>query len=191
MDKETIVIVSGLPRSGTSMMMEMLEKGGLEVLTDKKRQPDEDNPKGYYEFERVKKLPDDTGWLENAKGKAVKVLGELIKYLPDDHRYKVVFMERELDEVIESQEKMLKRKGKDGDDLSKEELKQILKDYRVILKRNIRSHPNMDVIYLSYNDIMSYPETVLESVSAFLGGSLDVKKMLAVVDEELYRNRAQ
>ncbi len=189
MDNETIVIVSGLPRSGTSMMMEMMEKGGLDVLTDEIREADEDNPKGYYEYERVKKLPDDTEWLEEAKGKAVKVLGELIKFLPEGYRYKVVFMERELDEVIESQEKMLKRKGTD-EELSKAELKQILKNYRIILKDNIKSHPNMNVIYLSYNDIMSYPEPVLESVSAFLGGSLDVKKMLAVVDEELYRNRA-
>ncbi len=189
MDNETIVIVSGLPRSGTSMMMEMLAKGGLDVLTDDIREADEDNPKGYYEYERVKKLPDDTEWLEDAKGKAVKVLGELIKFLPEGYRYKVVFMERELDEVIESQEKMLKRKGMDEDELSKAELKQILKDYKRILKDNIKSHPDMDVIYLSYNDIMSYPEPVLESVSAFLDGAVNVKDMLAVVDDELYRNR--
>jgi len=98
-------------------------------------------------------------------------------------------MERELDEVIESQEKMLKRKGMDEDELSKAELKQILKDYKRILKDNIKSHPDMDVIYLSYNDIMSYPEPVLESVSAFLDGAVNVKDMLAVVDDELYRNR--
>lgn len=190
MDDDTIVIVSGLPRSGTSMMMEILEKGGMEVLTDKVRQADEDNPKGYYEYERVKGLPKDTTWLQDAKGKAVKVLGEQIKHLPEGYRYKVIFMERELDEVIESQEKMLIRKGKDPDEISKDELKSILSDYMSMLKKQISSHKDMDVIYLNYNDIMSLPKHVIESISVFLSDSLNAKEMQAVVDEELYRNRA-
>ncbi len=191
MDEETIVIVSGLPRSGTSMMMKMLEKGGLEVLTDKVREPDEDNPKGYYEYERVKELPEETGWLEDAKGKVVKVLGELIKHVPEGYDYKVIFMEREIDEVVESQEKMLKRKGMDTGERSKEEMKRTLTEYSRILKRRMNSHPDMDVLYVSYNDIVSFPKPVIESISVFLGGSLDTDKMMSVIDECLYRNRAE
>jgi len=191
MNQETVTIVSGLPRSGTSMMMEMLDKGGLEVLTDQVRKADEDNPKGYYEYERVKQLPHDTGWLDEAKGKAVKVLGELIKHLPGDYYYKIVFMERNLDEIIESQTKMLKRKGEDPEDTSKDELRETFKNYRKILKKQISSSPNMEVIYVNYNDIMSHPEPVIESISAFFDGELDTKKMLSVIDEELYRNRKE
>jgi len=191
MDHDKIIIVSGLPRSGTSMMMEMLEKGGLEVLTDEVRKPDEDNPKGYYEYERVKQLPEDTDWLNKAKGKAVKVLGELIKHLPDNYEYNIVFMERNLEEIIESQTKMLKRKGKDPEDISKEELRETFKNYRKILKKQISSNPGMEVIYVDYNDIMSHPEPVIESISAFFDGELDTDEMLSVIDEELYRNRAE
>ncbi|MFP3872791.1 MAG: sulfotransferase [Candidatus Natronoplasma sp.] len=191
MDDERIAVVSGLPRSGTSMMMEMLERGGIEPLTDRVRGPDEDNPKGYYEYERVKDLPEDTGWLEKAEGKAVKVLGELIKHLPEGYHYKVVFMERNLEEIIESQTKMLERKGKDPDDISKDELRETFKNYRKILKQQISASPNMEVIYVSYNDIMSHPRPVVESVSAFFDGELDTSEMLSVIDEELYRNRME
>ncbi|MBS3817534.1 MAG: sulfotransferase family protein [Candidatus Thermoplasmatota archaeon] len=191
MNDDVITIVSGLPRSGTSMMMEMLDKGGVEALTDEVRTPDKDNPKGYYEYERVKDLPEDTDWLEKAEGKSVKVLGELIKHIPQGYRYKVIFMERHLDEIVESQEKMLIRKGKDRDDVSKDDLKDTLKDYRAILKEQISSHPNMEVLYVSYNDIMSHPEPVIESVSAFFAGELDKESMMSVIDEELYRNRAE
>ncbi len=191
MDEETITIVSGLPRSGTSMMMEMLEKGGIEPLTDKVRGPDEDNPKGYYEYERVKELPEDTEWLEKAKGKSVKVLGELIKHIPEGYDYKVVFMERNLEEIIESQTKMLKRKGEDPDDISEKELRDTFKEYRKILKQQISSHLGMEVIYVSYNDIMSHPEPVIESISAFFDGELNTTEMLSVIDEDLYRNRLE
>ncbi len=191
MDEEEITIVSGLPRSGTSMMMEMLEKGGIEVLTDEVRKPDKDNPKGYYEYERVKGLPEDTRWLKEAKGKALKVLGELIKPLPDSYDYKVIFMERNLEEIIESQTKMLKHKGKDLEGISNKDFRKTFKEYRIILKQQVASHPSMEVIYVNYNDIMSHPELVVESISAFFDGVLDKKKMLSVVDEELYRNRAE
>ncbi|MBS3782484.1 MAG: sulfotransferase [Candidatus Thermoplasmatota archaeon] len=191
MDENTITIVSGLPRSGTSMMMQMLDEGGIEPLTDKERGPDEDNPKGYYEYERVKQLPDYTEWLEEAKGKSVKVLGELIKHLPGDYYYKIVFMERNLDEIIESQTKMLERKGEDPDDISKDELRETFKNYRKILKQQISASPNMEVIYVSYNDIMSHPEPVVESISAFFEGELDTTEMLSVIDEDLYRNRLE
>src|SRR5687768_1736541 len=113
MDRDVITVVSGLPRSGTSMMMKMLEAGGLEPVVDHVRKPDEDNPKGYYEFERVKALENDREWLPEAKGKFVKVISMLLRHLPADHRFKVIFMQRNMPEVLASQKKMLVRRGED------------------------------------------------------------------------------
>ena len=109
---EPVFIVSGLPRSGTSLMMMILNAAGIPPLTDYERNADEDNPRGYYEFERVKKLKDgDFGWLENAQGKAVKVISALLTYLPEGYTYKVIFMRRELSEILASQRKMLINRG--------------------------------------------------------------------------------
>lgn len=190
MNEETIVIVSGLPRCGTSMMMRMLDRGGIEPLTDNVRTANIDNPKGYYEFERVKKLPGDTDWLPEAKGKAVKVLAELIKHLPEGYSYKVIFMKRNLKEVIESQKKMLERRGEDPDDISNEELRDMFKKYLKVLEREIEEHSDMDVIYVSYNDMIETPELEVERINGFLSGGLDIDEMLSVIDKDLYRNRA-
>ena len=104
-----ITIVSGLPRSGTSLMMQMLESGGLPVLCDGERQADTDNPKGYFEWERIKQLPKDPSLIAEAEGKVVKVISQLILSLPAGHDYRVVFMQRPLPEVLKSQDKMLQR----------------------------------------------------------------------------------
>ena len=189
MQDETITIVSGLPRSGTSMMMQMLDEGGIPPLTDKEREANIDNPKGFYEFERVKKLPDDTAWLDDARGKAVKVLAELIKHLPEGYDYKVVFMHRNLKEMIESQKKMLERRGEDPDEVSDAELMAMFKKYRKMLKKRIDEHPDMDVIYVSYNQVMQNPEKSIQSIDEFFNGRLDKNKMLSVIDKDLYRNR--
>src|SRR5215211_3521881 len=108
---EFLTIVSGLPRSGTSMMMRMLETGGLPVLTDHVRTPDDDNPNGYYEFEAVKQTKEDDSWLEGTEGKAVKMVYRLLYDLPADHSYRVLFMRRKLEEVLASQRVMLERHG--------------------------------------------------------------------------------
>lgn len=191
MDEETVTIVSGLPRSGTSMMMKMLKEGGIEPLTDRERKPNIDNPEGYFEYERVKKLPEDTDWLKLAEGKSVKVLAELIKHLPEDHNYKVIFMHRNLEEIIESQKKMLLRKGEDPDEVSDEELMEMFRKYRALLKSHIEEHPTMEVLYVSYNEIMIEPKIVVSEIDHFLSGVLDEEKMVKVVDEDLYRNRAE
>ena len=94
MDRDVVTIVSGLPRSGTSMMMKMLEAGGIELLIDRVRVADADNPKGYYEFERVKQIETDQAWLPEAQGKAVKMISALLRHLPADCRYRIIFMER-------------------------------------------------------------------------------------------------
>lgn len=187
---DEIVVVSGLPRSGTSLMMRMLHAGGLEPLTDEERKPDPDNPGGYYEFERVKKLPADTEWLPMAKGKAVKILGELIKHLPSGYIYRIIFMMRDFDEIIASQKKMLIRSGEDPDKVPEREMADLLRRYLVNLKRYINRQDNMEVIYVSYNEIMEDPEEVVEEIDDFFENGLDTSAMIECVDPGLYRNRS-
>lgn len=187
--EDTVTIVSGLPRSGTSLMMKMLESGGMEVLADDLREADVDNPEGYYEFERVKKLPDDTGWIEDAKGKVVKVLAELIKHLPDEHNYRIIFMMRNIEEIIRSQKKMIVRRGEDPDPIPDEEMRELLKKYLVSLKNYINSQDNMEVLYVSYNDLMEEPLDPVEEIIEFFDEDLDLENMLDCIDENLYRNR--
>jgi len=185
-----IVVVSGLPRSGTSMAMKMLEAGGLSVVTDGLRAADEDNPKGYYEDERVKRLhkEPDKAWLHDARGKVVKIISFLLKSLPADHNYKVVLMQRNLREIVASQNKMLARLGKPND-LPDEAAVQLLaaqvKDASFFLKR-----PQFDVLELSYSDTLASARPQAQRLAEFVGQPLDVEKMAAVVDAQLYRNRA-
>ncbi|MEA1925048.1 MAG: sulfotransferase [Candidatus Altiarchaeota archaeon] len=189
MDEDTIIVVSGLPRSGTSMIMKMLEAGGITSLTDREREADVDNPRGYYEFERVKRLPEDTCWLDDARGKSVKVLAELVKHLPDEYHYKIVFMQRRIPEIIESQKKMLIRRGKDLEKVSDEEMDSLLRKYLKLMKSYIRGKDNMEVLFVSYNDIISHPRREVNAINRFFGGFLDEEGMVSVVDEGLYRNR--
>lgn len=189
--KNTIVIVSGLPRSGTSMMMKMLEAGGMALLTDHLRTPDEDNPKGYYEFERVKQLPKgDTEWLSEAEGKAVKVISALLEHLPPHYQYKIIFMNRNLKEVLLSQRKMLLRRGEDPDKVSDRELEGLFTKHLRKVKAWVQAQPNMDLLEVDYNRLLADPLPYVRQVNAFLGGWLDEEAMAQVVDPTLYRNRA-
>ena len=120
-----ITVVSGLPRSGTSMMMQMLHAGGHPCLTDDRREADADNPRGYFEYDKVKQLRTDCSWLPEATGKAVKIIAQLLSVLPTELDYKIIFMRRELDEVIASQNRMLDRQGRGGSDLSDERLREL------------------------------------------------------------------
>ncbi|MBN1538850.1 MAG: sulfotransferase [Candidatus Thermoplasmatota archaeon] len=190
MDNEIVYIVSGLPRSGTSLMMKMLKEGGMELLVDNIREADIDNPKGYFEYERVKKLPEDTSWLPDARGKVVKVLAELIKHLPDDHRYIIVFMMRDIDEIIASQKKMLVRRGEDPDAVSDDEMRTLLRTYLRNLKVFVGNKSNMDVCYISYNDLMREPDLSIEEIVGFFDGGLDAGRMRAAIDRDLHRNKA-
>jgi hypothetical protein len=188
-DPNIVYIVSGLPRSGTSLMMKMLDVGGIPPLTDNIREADADNPKGYYEFEKVKKLPDDTEWLPEAHGKVVKILAELIKHLPDDHHYKIIFMMRDIDEIIASQRKMMIRRGEDPDIVPDSEMKELLRTYLKNLKIFVKNHPNMEVCYISYNDLMRDLDFTLYEIEEFFNGGLNTNKMREVIDFSLYRNR--
>jgi hypothetical protein len=185
-----IVVVSGLPRSGTSMAMKMLEAGGLRVVTDNLRSADEDNPKGYYEDERVKDLHQegDRTWLREARGKVVKIISFLLKSLPADNNYKVVFMHRNLREIVASQNKMLVRRGERNgtpDDRAVQLLEEQVRDARFFLRR-----PQFEVMELNYGEMLQGARPEALRIAQFLGGGLDVEKMVEVVDVQLYRNRA-
>jgi hypothetical protein len=122
-----ITIVSGLPRSGTSMMMKMIEAGGIPPLTDAIRAADEDNPKGYYEFERVKQMDKgDVAWVADAPGKSVKVISALLKHLPPGYDYRVIFVQRNMAEILASQRKMLTHRGEDANKMDDEKMADLL-----------------------------------------------------------------
>ena len=187
---KTITIVSGLPRSGTSMMMQMLEAGGMAILTDGLREADADNPRGYYEFERLKQLPKgDHAWLEEAQGKAVKLIAALLEHLPPDHRYKVIFMRRRMEEVLTSQRRMLVRRGEDPDKTDDEELARLFEKHLRKVEAWLAAQPHVDVLDVDYNAVLADPAPHVRRINAFLGGFLDVAAMVAVVDARLYRNR--
>ncbi len=147
--KESIVVVTGLPRSGTSLMMQMLKNGGAELLVDGVREADEDNPKGYLEFEQTKSLARDNRWIENAKGKVIKVVAPLLENLPAEYDYKVVFMYRDVEEVIQSQTKMLERNGQSGGNLTPERLKAVL-NYQLEMAAKMLQEKGIATIRIPY-----------------------------------------
>src|SRR5512139_2427522 len=188
---QPIVVVSGLPRSGTSMIMKMLEAGGLPVLTDGLRTADEDNPKGYYEVERVKNLAteSDKGWLAEARGKGIKVISFLLKSLPPNFNYKVVFIRREMEEVLASQRKMLARRG-EAEETAPERMRALYEDDLWRASYQLKRRPEFEAIELHYSAVLTRPLEEARRLAAFLGAGLDAEAMAAAVDPQLYRNRA-
>lgn len=184
-----VTIVSGLPRSGTSMMMQMLAAGGLPVLSDNIRQADEDNTLGYYEFEPVKRTKSDPSWLSDAPGKVVKMVFSLLYDLPENYSYRVVFMNRDLEEVLASQQRMLERLGEQGASIPAERLKQVFAQQIEKVCVWLAEQPHFEVVKIDYRDVVSDPESQARRVSDFLGGSLDLASMAAVVNPSLYRQR--
>jgi len=189
---QPVVVVSGLPRSGTSMAMKMLEAGGLMVVTDEVRTADVDNPRGYFEDERVKDLAEmeDKEWVRAARGKVIKAVSSLLQHLPADNFYKVVFMRRHLHEVLASQTKMLDRRGEE----SETDDADMLTMYEAHLDKvqfQLRFRNYFDVIYVNYREVLEDPVREAERINDFLGVGLDLGKMVEVVDPELYRNRYQ
>ncbi len=173
-------------------MMKMLEAGGIPPLTDNVRTADEDNPKGYYEFERVKQLRQgDTEWIPQAQNKAVKVIAALLPYLPDTHQYHVVFMRRAMPEILASQRQMLIRRGEDPDKISDEEIARLFQKHLQQVQSWMAQQPHVQYLEVSYNELLAAPRPVVERVNRFLGGALNVDAMTQVVDPSLYRQRVQ
>jgi hypothetical protein len=186
---EEIIVVSGLPRSGTSMMMKMLAAGGVELLTDELRKADEDNPQGYYELEQVKSLEKNSAWLAEGKGKAVKIISGLLKHLPQVYNYQVIFMHRKMSEVLASQREMVKRSGKTVDNVSDERMGAVLERHLQDVERWIAQQPNIETVHIDYNDLLDSPAQVIEKLNRLLDGGLKTQAMAAVIDHKLYRQR--
>jgi len=188
-----LVLVSGLPRSGTSMLMQMLEKGGMPIVTDKIRTADEDNPKGYHEFEKIKEIDksDDKSWLRQYRGQVIKTISFLLQDLPRDLNYKVIFMRRSLDEVLCSQNKMLERSGATTPAVPDAKMRA---NYEFHLKKvyyQLEHIPNFEVLYIDYPAVVENPLREARRINEFLGGKLNVEAMASAVESNLYRNRAQ
>lgn len=184
-----ITVVSGLPRSGTSMMMRMLEAGGLEILTDNVRKPDDDNPRGYFEFEKVKKVKEDASWLEGASGKAFKMVSQLLYDLPPDRQYRIIFMKRNMQEMLASQKKMLENSGKDADTAGDGKMSLLFEKHLAITESWLKKQHNIQTLYVNYNDVIVNPLQEVQRINEFLGLRLDVAKMVEVVEPALYRQR--
>ena len=188
--KGELVVVSGLPRSGTSLIMQMLQAGGIPLFTDEERKADENNPNGFFEHEAVKKLAKNKSWLSNAEGKAVKVIAQLLNHLPRTYRYKVIFIERDLMEIIQSQQRMLHRSGK-AVDPSVIPLN-LVKTYRNTLRKVkewTENQPNVEVLFINHQDIIYAPFEKALAINDFLGGGLRVEEMAGKIDVSLYREK--
>ena len=183
-----VTVVSGLPRSGTSMLMQMLAAGGLEAYTDAKREADEDNPRGYLEHENAIKIAADSSWVPEVRGGVVKLVAQLLTYLPPgDETYRVVFMDRDLREIVRSQRAMLDRLGKEGGRLSDSRMMQTLDAQVAKVERMLERRPDMDVLFVDYHDVLEDPDAQARRIAEFIGGDLDVDAMVGAVDGSLRR----
>ena len=188
--EKPVIIVSGLPRSGTSMMMKMLAEAGLEIVTDAIRPADDDNPNGYFELETVKLLPEGHfAWLQNANGKVVKVISSLLEYLPSRYSYKVIFMERELKEILASQKKMLSNRNQSAK-LDDSEMELQFRNHMAATKAWLMRQANFNVLYVNFNSLIADPKPLCIKISDFIGIPLNIDHMLSIPNEKLYRNRA-
>lgn len=188
-----VLVVSGLPRSGTSMLMQMLHAGGVEVATDEIRQADVDNPRGYFELERVKDLdkPSDKSWVKQARGKAIKVISALLEHLPMDNNYRVIFVHRDIAEVLASQNKMLTHRDASGAEVDDDRMRA---NYQFHLKKVdylLRTEPHFCVLHLEHREVLQAPLEQAQRIREFLGCALNVEAMACVVDPRLYRNRME
>jgi len=187
--QKPITIVAGLPRSGTSMMMRMLEAGGMEVAVDNVRQADEDNPRGYYEFERVKDIRQDRSWLNGLEDKVVKMVSMLLFDLPSDKRYKIVFMKRNMQEILSSQRIMLDRRGEKGQ--SPEEMAVMYEKHLGEIEKWLREQGNVEVLFVNYNEMLKNPREIVPLINRFFNNALNAESMFTVVDPSLYRQRSE
>ena len=174
------------------MLMGMLSAGGVPLLVDGVRTADEDNPKGYHELEKVKALdkPGDESWLGEAKGKSLKIISFLLQHLPADYDYKVIFLRRQLPEILASQKKMLERRGESAGDVSDEDMARMFTSHLAKVDVLLAQRENCDVLYVEYRDAVDNPSQVADAINRFLGGRLDANAMATAVDPRLYRNRA-
>lgn len=184
-----ITIVSGLPRSGTSMMMHMLGAGGVPLLIDSSRVADDDNPRGYYEYEPVKHIANDDSWLANAEGKAVKMVSPLLEHLPATHTYTIIVMCRDMNEVVDSQTAMLRRRQVTGATVTRDHLIDLCQRHLTATQRWLAKRQYCRVCRVDYSAVVADPVGHAKRVQQFLECPLDIDAMANVVDGSLYRQR--
>lgn len=187
---DPLIIVSGLPRSGTSMAMKMLDAAGLPLVIDNIREADTDNPKGYYEFERVKDLDkgQDNSWIRDHRGKGIKIISFLLRDLPHNCRYKVIFMRREISEILASQAKMETNRGTENS-TEDQRMRKLYEDHLLQVRSMMRFRPNFEWLEVSYNQAVANPRDSASEINQFLGDPFKVEDMMGIVDQSLYRNR--
>jgi tetratricopeptide (TPR) repeat protein len=185
--EDLITIVSGLPRSGTSMMMQMLQAGGLDILSDGQRQADASNPQGYWEYEKVKRLAQDNSWLGEARGKVVKVIAHLLPYLPEDYHYRIIFMQRDLDEVLDSQQTMLQRQDKHKQNPAS--LRQTYTEQLQRIQDWLARQPHCQVLYVAHRQAITAPHQVTEELAQFIEHPFAAAQAAQVIQPQLYRAR--
>ncbi len=169
-------------------MMQMLSAGGMTLLSDFERKPDDDNPRGYCEWEPAKLLAEQPDLIEAAEGKAVKVISQLLRFLPGGHIYKILFMERPLPEVLVSQAEMLRRRGSSvpvKDDVIAAAFTKHLREVQVWLG----TRKDISVLSVPYRKLLDDPLTTARTVRDFLSPELNFEAMAGEVDAALYRNR--
>jgi hypothetical protein len=186
-----ITIVSGLPRSGTSLMMQMLVAGGMTALSDGERRADTDNPRGYLEWERIKQLPSDPACIAEGEGKVVKVISRLLLALPDGHEYRIIFMQRPLPEVLASQDEMLRRRGSYKQGADPAAISAAFEKHLREVHAWIEGKPYVRSLRVQYHDVLSRPQEISQQLAQFLEIPLDLGAMAQQVDDSLYRNRAK
>ncbi len=190
MSDKFIYIVSGLPRSGTSMMMRMMEAGGVPIMSDGERVADIDNPRGYYELEKVKQIKEDASWLPESQGKVFKMISMLLLDLPSTFQYKILFMKREISEVLASERKMLERRGKERD-VDDATMAAMFGKHLTHVKSWMDQQPNVDWLEMDYNAMLQDPQPWLDKLPGFLQMDVDVAAMAKIVEPALYRNRGK
>ena len=190
-DGAPLIIVSGLPRSGTSLLMQMLAAAGVPVVTDARRAPDESNPRGYLEDERVKRLPfdQDRAWLTAARGQAVKIVAPLLHCVPADLPAKIIFLQRPAEELIASQHALLARDGKARPPGGDAALARGFADLLARVNQLLDQRPKWELLPVAFHDAVHRPEETARAVAAFLGLPLDPGVMARAADPALHRTR--
>ena len=189
LDSTKNYIVSGLERSGTSMLMQILYNGGYPVAADKKRPADENNPKGYYELEGgkiINKLIQNQFSFDEYKGKIIKITAYGLKYLPTAD-YNIIYSERNIEEILDSMEKMAQIT-----DENRNETKEVFLKLNSFIKKQIKERSDCNVLFVNYNRILEDPDQHIKEIHDFLNQQeADLKSMIKTVDKKLYRNRKQ
>jgi predicted AlkP superfamily phosphohydrolase/phosphomutase/tetratricopeptide (TPR) repeat protein len=188
-DSRVVTVVSGLPRSGTSMMMQLLVAAGREALSDSKRMADEDNPLGYFEFEKVLGLAKDASWIPLARGKVIKIVAQLLPFLPPGEHYQIIFMQRELGEVIASQRAMLERQGRSGAQLSEQQLRQTYVEHLNRVRNQLSRRPEIRTLVVDYSKLLDEPEDNVGRIAEFVGEPFLREHAIKSIRPKLRRQR--